>query len=396
MIRASRSPSVRRGAVAVLIAIMMIPLLCLLALGIDAGWIALTKTELQNAADAAALAGAEQLMNGYVLYNLPNQANQAGVLSTAKAGAIAKAKQVASANGAGAVKSLVLNDVDVEFGFTDAQNNYSTLDQHGGYPNTVKVVLRRDNTVNTPLTLFFGRIVGMNSTTVTAMAAATTFAGRITAFDPGAGLNGLLLPVAFDNNAFNQYLVNGRSPDGTIHAGPNGAPQIDVYPSPTNAPGNFGLVQIGTPTNSASDYSTWVSQGPSSSDIAYLKNNGLLPVSLTAPQWWDGSPGLKSSLSGAFSDLAAAGKHKLIPLFAPASTSPYQGPKGQGSNSYYDIVGFAGVTITEGGGNGGNLNVSVQPCAVIDPTAVYDPSSIAPTGTTSQVMTTMVAPRLTQ
>jgi Flp pilus assembly protein TadG len=396
MTRAFRDKSGRRGAVAVLIAILLVPLLGLLAFGIDAGWIALTKTELQNAADAAALAGAGQLMNGYVLYNLPGETNQAGILNTAKTNAIAQAKLVATRNGAGAVKALVLNDADVEFGFTDAQGAYSTLAQHGGYPNTVKVVLRRDNSANTPLTLFFGRIVGMNSTTVSATAAATTFAGRVTAFDPGAGLNGRLLPVAFDMNAWNQYLANGRSPDGTIHAGPNGAPQIDVYPSPTNAPGNFGLVTIGTPTNSASDYETWVSQGPTPADIAYLKNNGLLPVSLTAPEWWDGSPGLKSSLSGAFSDLASAGTHKLIPLFKPASTSPYQGPKGQGSNSYYDIVGFAGVTITQAGGNGGNLNVSVQPCAVIDPTAVYDTTTIAPTGTTSEVITTMVPPRLTQ
>lgn len=396
MKRAFYRNSGRRGAVAVLAAILLVPLLGLLALAIDAGWVALTRNELQNAADAAALAGAEQLMNGYVLYNLPGQTNRGGILAAAEASATAAARQIASSNAAGAVRSLVLNDADIEFGFTDAQGNYSSLATHGGYPNTVRVVVRRDASANTPLALFFGRIFGMGSTSVAATAAATTYAGRVIDFNPGTNLNGLLLPVAFDVNQWNQFLATGVSPDGNTYAGPNSAPQINVYPSPMTAPGNFGLVQIGNPTNAATDYSTWVTYGPTSSDIGYLIDHGLLPVSLSTPEWWDGSPGLKSTLVDAFADLAAAGTHKLIPLFQPASTNPYKGPKGQGSNTYYDIIGFAGVTITEGSGHGGSLNVSVQPCATLDPSAVYDTATIAPTGTTSQIITTMAPPRLTQ
>jgi len=39
-----------------------------------------------------------------------------------------------------------------------------------------------------------------------------------------------------------------------------------------------------------------------------------------------------------------------------------------------------GVTVTSVTGNGNNLNITVQPCSVIDPTAVYDPDSIYPAG----------------
>jgi Flp pilus assembly protein TadG len=396
MIRAFRPDSSRRGAVAVLFVFLLIPLLGILALAIDAAWIAQTKTELQNAADAAALAGAQKLMSGYVMYNMPRQNNQATILSTAEADATASVRQIANHNAAGGVKSLVLNDADVEFGFTDAQGGYQPISQKGGYPNTVTVVLRRDSGANTPLTLFFSRIFGINSTEITASAAATTYAGVVTSFNPGAGVRGLLLPVAFDINAWNSFLVDGKSPDGQIHAGPNGCPQMQVYPSPTNCPGNFGLVCIGPKTNSASDYNYWVVNGPSPADIQYLVDNQMLPVSLSGPEDWDGSPGLKSNLSDAFGDLAISGVPKLLPLFRPVSTNPYQAASGQGSNSEYDIVGFAGVVISAGGGHGGSLELSVQPCAVIDATAVFQVGSVAPTGTTTSLITTLVPPRLSK
>src|SRR5207237_3245638 len=57
-----RSRGSRRGAVAPLTAIMMVPLLGLVAFAIDAGWMALSKSGLQDAADAAALAGAQQVI----------------------------------------------------------------------------------------------------------------------------------------------------------------------------------------------------------------------------------------------------------------------------------------------------------------------------------------------
>jgi Flp pilus assembly protein TadG len=54
----------RRGAVSVLVAIALVALLGLVASSIDLGRVAMARQQLQNAADAAALAGASALQQG--------------------------------------------------------------------------------------------------------------------------------------------------------------------------------------------------------------------------------------------------------------------------------------------------------------------------------------------
>ena len=53
--------NVRRGAILVLAAVLMIVLLGFVAMTVDNGFIQLTRTQLQCAADAAALSGAMEL-----------------------------------------------------------------------------------------------------------------------------------------------------------------------------------------------------------------------------------------------------------------------------------------------------------------------------------------------
>ena len=62
----------RRGAVAPLTAVLLIPILGMLAFAIDIGYITETNLELQNAADAAALAGAAKLLDRGTLKGVPN------------------------------------------------------------------------------------------------------------------------------------------------------------------------------------------------------------------------------------------------------------------------------------------------------------------------------------
>ncbi len=392
MKRLSKNKPCRRGAVGVLVPILLPLFLGLMALVIDVGWMYLTKAELGQAADSAALAGASQLANGYVSYSIPGQNQKCTILAASQANVASFSTNFAAENSAGGVRSLVLNNADIHYGFTDSKGNYTS--PCNGYPNTVKVLMRRDASANGPLGLFLAEIFGMSNTTMTASAAATAAGGTIVSFNPNLGVNGLLLPVTLDVNEWNQFLATGKSPDGNVYSAANGAPQIQVYPSPGNAPGNFGLVCPGSPSNSASQYSSWVSNGPTSADLQYLQNNGLVPVSSSAPQSWKGSPGLKSSLSSDFA--GAMGQPRLLPVFQPVSTSPYQAASGNGSNASYQIVGFVGVTITQASGNGNNMNISIQPTAVADPTAIYDPTTIAPLGTTSNVMTTVVPAYLSQ
>jgi Flp pilus assembly protein TadG len=371
----------RQGATIPLFAILLVPLMGMLAFSIDVGYIALVKTDLQTAADAAALAGAQKLQKRYVQYTLPVQTQQNAILAAATTNTpgspMATAEQYARLNNAGNV-SISVPDQDVSFGFTDAQGTYSANSgaQNGGFPNSITVVTRRDKKANTPVSPFFGPVFGFVSKDLEATATATMYSGDVTSLQVIPGVNGNVLPFALDVNYWRQFFANGTSPDGTIHTAANGYPEIQVFPCPANTPGSSGQ----TPNN-----------------ISYLLNNSLLPVAMGSPKQWplQGIPPSSASQIGVPS---------LMPLFIPASAparmqalstgTTYQAASGTGNNATYAVVGFVGVCISEAGG----AVISVQPCAVLDPTAVIP--NPKPVGTqTSQfgtIITTFISAKLTQ
>ena len=383
----------RRGAVAVAVALLLIPLLAFVAFCVDIGWMTTTKSELQNAADSSAAAGVRQLADNYGSYSLFNRSS---LITSAEQNASTYCKRFGGYNDAGNVASLQVLSGDIQFGFTDANGNYQSSAAYSGYPNTVQVVTRRDASANSRLPLFFASVLGQRDTSLTATASATIYTGLISSFDPHGGGEGTgsgaggdssvggggagcgLLPVAFDVNVWKAFFTTGQSSDGVVHTDASGTPQIQVYPSPQQAPGNFGLLCIGPWTNATPDYRNWIQNGPNASDLQSLIDSARFPVSEQTPKAWKGSPGLRDTLRSDFT--AIIGQPRLLPLFKPASTTPYQAASGAGSNATYNIVGFVGVSVTSVTGNGGNLNISVQPCSVMDPTAVFDPSTIYPAG----------------
>src|SRR5947209_7498116 len=101
-----RVRSGRRGAIAPFAAFLVIVLVGMVAFAVDTGYVVLTRTELQAAADAAALAGADPLMSASVQYQMaaqnPNNSTgsyQATILSNAMTSAKAQAKAYALKNG---------------------------------------------------------------------------------------------------------------------------------------------------------------------------------------------------------------------------------------------------------------------------------------------------------
>jgi Flp pilus assembly protein TadG len=379
--------SPRRGAIAVLVAVLLIPLLAMMAFSVDIGYILVVKSDLQNAADSAALAGAEQLQNLYVLYTLPGQTQQSQIMTKATTNTGASdcptfvAEQFAHYNIAGRV-AINVPDSDVVMGYTDVNGNYSaTLNGH--FPNTIDVTTRRQGDPGSPtngsLQLFFAPVLGMTTRDLQATARATIYAGDISSFKVISGIDSHVLPVGLDVNVWQQFYQTGVSSDGQIYAGPNGAPQLQVYPNPGTAPGNFGLLDVGPPANNAPAFRRWIDDGQTPNDISYLLTNNLLPVSTTSPSQWKAGPGLKSTLLSDFQ--LEIGKPNLIPLFQPVSTSPYQAASGSGSNTYYSIVGFVGVEISAATGSGTSMNISIQPMAVIDATSVI--GNAQPAGTQS-------------
>jgi hypothetical protein len=385
-------------------AFLLIPFLGMVAFAVDVAWIVQSRSDLQNAADSAALAGAEQLTSGLVQYSIPGQTLQTNILSNSESSAKTYAKNFASYNTAGGISSLSLLDSDIQFGFTNASNSYTPCPTYTGFPNTMKCTMRLDSTSNGALKLFFSPVFGMSSTNVQAVAAATLYTGSMTNFSTSSPVNVSILPMTLDINAWNTFVSSGVSSDGTTHDGSNGAPQMQVYPSPTNAPGNFGMLSLDDSSNSASTIRDWINNGLSNSDISTLQSDGLLPVSLSSTTWgWKGAPGFKAS---DLNDLTV-GTSFLLPLFDPVvatSGSSYQatddsvgpatpGSGGHGNNTYYNIVKFVGVTISQ---VDKSSDAFIQPNSFMTPGAVFDSSSVAPAGTTSSLVTTFTTPKLTQ
>src|SRR6266404_7484624 len=144
----------RHGAIAPLVAVLMLPLLGMLAFSVDVGYIVLVQTDLQNAADASALAGAERMQTLFVQYNTPGlttaqkttvllqaTTNVAPNSSTGAPGSpMYTAKQFSNYNKAGGVNISVPNS-DVTFGMTDASGTFSS--SYLAFPNTIVVTTRR-------------------------------------------------------------------------------------------------------------------------------------------------------------------------------------------------------------------------------------------------------------
>jgi Flp pilus assembly protein TadG len=387
----------RRGAIAPLTAILLIPLLAMVAFSVDLAYLVMVQTDLQNAADASALAGTQELIVPYVRWSLPGQtsAAQQAIRSNAISAAQQAAKDYASANVAGGV-NITLLDSDIEVGYTDSQGNYNPNPPQSTFPNTVHVTVRRDKTANTSVSMFFAPVLGTRSVDLSASAKAAAYEGEINTLKSIQGVDAHILPVALDINVWKTFYNTGKSPDGQVHYAPNGYPELQVYPTDPNTPGSFGLVDTGQPSNDAPAFRAWIEYGDTPNDINYLLNNNLLPVSLDAPQPWKVGPGLKDTLKDNFQD--QAGKPNLIPVFVPYQQNPYVAAQGQGQGATYNIVGFVGVDITEVTANGNNLNISIQPTGAIDPTGVI--TAYRPLGTGTSVIggssTTFTAPKLIQ
>ena len=203
----------KRGVTAVLVAIMLLMLLGFAALAIDVGYGMVTKNELQNIADSAALAATRQL--GVIYQSLTYDQQQAYVVDNGNSdGAIIRqaAKDVALANKAGGA-AIAINDSDIIIGRWDPDQN-NPLPTNLNQPDAVQVIARRDTIANGVITTFFARVFGTQAMSVSARATAA-LTGQSTS-DPGD----LELPVGisrwwFDNNACNDAIQfnPSNSPD---------------------------------------------------------------------------------------------------------------------------------------------------------------------------------------
>ncbi|MCB9865445.1 MAG: VWA domain-containing protein [Phycisphaerales bacterium] len=150
----------RRGAVAVMLAVTVPVIIAFAALTVDVGVMYNAKADLQRCADAAALAGASQLVS----------------LSSGDPLAAARqcAKDIAYANKVLATNPIV-TDADITFGKAniDPVTKQVFFTPTNSSPDAVRVVVRKTaNSPNGALPLYFARIFGRHFTDVQATATA--------------------------------------------------------------------------------------------------------------------------------------------------------------------------------------------------------------------------------
>jgi hypothetical protein len=391
----NRSP--RRGAVLPLTAILLVVLLAMVAVSVDVGYVCWTRAELQNAADSAALAGASQLL----LPHVPGSPSATNAGQNVVNKATAQAQRFAGYHRAGGV-TLTLPAEDVVVGsFAAGSAAVAPWAAGDPLPGSVQVTTRRSSAANGPVPLFFGQALGAKSWSGSATATATCNAGASTVTGFTASASGPLpplLPLAIDATFWNTLVTTGKSPDGTVHdaftataptsdvpapsnvsAGADGIPEFtDTFPNSTS-PGNFGLISLrNSKATDTPTYSNWILHGPSATDIQSFGASGV-QATPAAPLTVDGGPGVHSALVSDFASIV--GQARVVPLFSSYG--------GNGSNTQYTVVGFAGVAVVSATGRGSNIDIVLQPMIVISASATVSPG--ATTGSTFVYRSTPVS-----
>lgn len=164
-----KTATTRRGAVAVLAALLMIVAVGMVACAVDIGYVALVRTQLQRAADSAALAAVAELPV------IPGSSGQTAERTRSKAGAA----RFAGYNNAGQTDNLSLLSRDIDFFYNSNPASYNGSKSYAApFFNMATVTVRCDQSANEPVAHFFAPVLGVQETAAQATATAACAAGR--------------------------------------------------------------------------------------------------------------------------------------------------------------------------------------------------------------------------
>jgi hypothetical protein len=150
------------------VAVVLVGLLGFVALVMDFGFALVTRSQLQNIADGAALAGARQL--GRTYEGLTPLAQQGYVLTGGdKSAILTEVREIGQANTAGG-KVIGINTDDIVIGTWNPTTRQLTPTSTN--PDAVSVLVRRDDQANGALPTFFAGLVGVSHLPVSARATA--------------------------------------------------------------------------------------------------------------------------------------------------------------------------------------------------------------------------------
>lgn len=371
-----------RGAVIVMVAILMVVLLGCVALAVDIGHLYVARAELQRAADSAALAGALALGRG-------SDDSPLGDYYPSSEEVYSQAELYAVSNPVVGQGAVVNRNSDITIGYLEYPRNLSAslqtvaLDQC----NAVQVIARRDSSnPKGKVQLFFAPIWGINSSAVSASAIAV-LDDRFYGYEPGEC--GAAIPFTIDEDVWNDQIVNGNGPDeysydsetGDVLLSPDGEPEVKLFPDKVfdddaeEGAGNFGILHIG-PGEGALGTSVIVDQityGISGDDFVSMTGEPLIkfynqvsgePIVYNAVTYDIlGDPGLKVGMENAMQDKIG----KTVGFFLHSSFS------GTGANTVFNVVGMRFGRIMTVDLLSGSKAIVIQPTAFYDPDILTSP-----------------------
>jgi Flp pilus assembly protein TadG len=353
----------RRGVILLLTAVMLVFMVGLLALAIDVGYLEVAKAQLQQAADAAALAATAELIDDNSLSGVSNLSDE-----------ITKARSMAVQYAAANPVCLAIPTVDpnssnstagdVVVGYLSNPSDrtqafdFSDLNQS----NAVQVTVQRTTAENGEVKLFFARIFGSDSYAVRATATAA-MVNSFSGFQaPKDGTNLEMLPFAIDKQTWDAMLAGGGTDNwawnqatGTYSSGADGIREVNLFPQGTGSPGNRGTVKIGTNNNSTATVESQILYGITPAQLAQMPG-GTLALNSQGVLLLSGNPGISAAMKDDLSSIR--GEPRILPIFSNVT--------GPGNNAVYTIVGFAGVRVLDVVLTGAmsNKHVTIQPANI--------------------------------
>ncbi len=324
----------RRGATAILMAVLTVPLLGLLAFAVDYGYLLYLRTDMQRVADQAALAAVRELVpDPFGDQNLDTVRDVA--------------KEYVERNFG---EQYTVNDSDITIGRFEPSTIYSGNPQilTDGIADTVRITLRQDEDTNGSITLYFARLLDKNQQDLSVVSTAALQKARYLA--PGTDL----LPIAISTQAWNRL-----DPGDEISIYGDGRLTDDRNKA---IPGNWGTIDVGANSNSTRDLKDQISNGLSQSDLNDLHRQGTIPTSEYIDSQLDievnGDTGFSGGLKNALEP--EVGNTKLIPI--------HKGNlNGKGGNLSLEVVEWGVVTITNVHFKGGKSSrLKVQKAYIYD------------------------------
>lgn len=369
----SAVPNNRRGTAALLFGLMLPVFLGIVALAADTAVLTLARAQMYTAADAAALAGAQQLVDDARLTGttqISTEMSHANTYSQSfgQANKVLNAAPIVNTNpdnheGTG----------DIRIGYLDPTSPTATLNTSDGAKsrfNAVQVTLTRSSDHVAPVPTFFGQVMGFNGTTVNVKSTAIAWNYAVKGYRQKSGGGNInLLPIVLDVTTYNA-MIAGITQDNytwnpstkTVTSGADGVTESVLYPVRSGSPGNWGTIKVGVSNNSTSTISDQIEYGITPAQMATYPNSTIqLDTSLTPPSiTFEGNPGISAGIKDAIDSII--GKPVTIPI--------YDINGGNGNNAWYRVIEFAAVRILDSDFQGNPKYVIIQPAFVQDSAAI--------------------------